>query len=329
MIPLQRFGREGRNMTFMEQEVHIEGRYTLSGTLTLPRNGTGKHPAIIMVHGSGEVDRDENAKRMKINAFKELSHLAVEEGFAVLRYDKRGIGKSKGDYYETGLHDLIEDAEEAVNFARKHPSVDEDQLIILGHSEGAMIAPAVYKKAEVQGMILLSGSAEPLGVTTEWQREALKKDMRQMKGFQGWLLRTLKVEQKFEKMNSRLIERIKATDEAVIRFKGKKINAKWNREHMDFNVAEYLPEVTCPVLAITGSKDVQVKPEQVETICELVHGPCKAHLIPDLTHLLRKTDKEHNIGKIVKDYKSQTKNPVDSELKNMIRSWLMDWKVER
>lgn len=313
-------------MAFTEQEVIIAGTYNLAGTLAIPQNSEEKHPLILFVHGSGEVDRNENAKGLPINAFKELSDLAAEQGFATLRYDKRGIGQSEGDYFAAGFFDLVDDAVCALQFAQQHPQVDAERIILLGHSEGCLVIPAVHRKVPIQGMILLSGLAEPLAVTTEWQRKLMIEDMHHTKGFTGWLLRFLKVDQKFLKMNDDLIKKINNTDEDVIRFKGKKINAKWNREHVQFDVREYLPEVDCPVLAITGTKDVQVKPEQVKDICHLVQGHCEYHLIEDMTHMLRKTDAEHRFQAILKDYKRQVQQPVDHELKQIITRWLGNWK---
>ncbi len=312
-------------MAFKEQEVTIAGTYNLAGTLTIPQSREEKYPLILFVHGSGEVDRNENAKGMPINAFKELSDLAAEQGFATLRYDKRGIGQSEGDYFAAGFFDLVDDAVYALQFAKQHPEIDDERIILLGHSEGCLVIPAVHQKIPVQGMILLSGSAEPLSVTTEWQRRQLIEDMHNTTGFTGWLLRFLKADQKFLKMNDELTTKITSTDKDVIRFKGKKINAKWNREHGQFDVREYLSEIDCPVLAITGTKDVQVKPEQVKDICHLVQGQCEYHLIENMTHILRKTDVDHRFQAILKDYKKQVQRPVDHELKQIITRWLDGW----
>ncbi|WP_186578581.1 alpha/beta hydrolase family protein [Aquibacillus kalidii] len=309
----------------MNQEVVIQGQYQLSGTLSLPDNQKEKHPLIVMVHGSGDLDRDENTKRLKINAFKEISDVVVKLGFATLRYDKRGVGSSEGDFYQTGLYDLINDGVAAVRFGKNHPSIDEGKVIILGHSEGSIIAPAIFEKEPVQGMILLAGSAEPLADTTKWQREEMKRDMRTLKGFEGWILRVLKVDQKIDKMNEKLMNKVKNSTEDVVKYQGKKINAKWDREHQTYNVAELLPMVTCPVLVITGSKDVQVKPEQVYDIARLVSGESQALIVKDLTHMLRKTEKEHRFSVILKDYKDQVKQPLDKELIEILSDWLLRW----
>jgi uncharacterized protein len=309
-----------------EMEVIVQRQFPLAATLTIPEGRNEKYPLVVMVHGSGPTDRDSNAKGMPMNIFKQLSDVVVAEGFASIRYDKRGVGASKGDYYETGVHDLINDARAVVEFAKKHPNIDSENVILLGHSEGSIIAPFLNEKVAVDGMILLAGTAEPLEETMTWQREEIMKDVRSVKGFQGWLLRLLKVDEKITKMNEDLIKTLLASDEPVIKYKGKKINAKWNREHIHFDVSKPLQNVTCPVLAITGTKDVNVKISDLEKIKTLVQGECETHIIQDMTHLLRKTDIEYSISKIMNNNKKSLKQPIDPELKDIIVEWLRNWK---
>lgn len=310
-------------MGFQEQEIIIPGTYSLSGILTLPQQDREKHPVVVMIHGSGDIDRDGNAKQLHINVFKQLSDAIVEKGFATLRYDKRGVGQSEGDFYETGLFDLIDDAAAAVSFAKNHPQIDGERIILLGHSEGSILAPAVSKRIAVQGMILIAGTAEPLADTTAWQREQMKRDIESKKGFGGWLLRLLNVSGKIDKMNNELLQKIHSTEEAIVIYKGKKINAKWNREHEQYDVREYLKEVSCPVIAITGTKDVQVHPEHAREICNIVQGTCESYLIEDMTHILRKTNAEAHMDTIIKDYRRQAREPVEQELKEKITAWLL------
>ncbi|MCA1055694.1 alpha/beta hydrolase [Rossellomorea aquimaris] len=309
-------------MGFVEQNVTIDAKYALGGTLTFLEEQSSKHPVIIMVHGSGPVDRDSNAKRMPMNIFKELSALAVDEGFATLRYDKRGLGASGGDYHATGVYDLVDDVQAVVNFAKEHEEIDNKRIILLGHSEGTILTPLMNDRDPVAGLILLAPCAEKLAETTKWQREEMVNEIRSMKGFQGWLLKVLKVDQKILKMNDQLTEKILGTDEAVITYKGKKVNAKWNREHADVDVSESLINVTCPVLAISGTKDVNVKMDDAKKVCTLVKGECESHLLKDLTHILRKTETEYLLSKILNGNKKLMKKPLDGEVKDIIRQWL-------
>lgn len=309
-----------------EIEVMVQGQYPLAATLTIPEGKNEKFPLVVMVHGSGPTDRDSNAKGMPMNIFKELSDVVVAEGFVSIRYDKRGIGGSKGDFYEAGVYDLIDDAQAVLEFAKHHPNIDSENVILLGHSEGSILAPFVNEKVPVDGMILLSGTAEPLAETMTWQREEMMKDVKSVKGFQGWLLRLLKVDQKITKINDDLFKALQESDDPVIKYKGKKINAKWNREHVQFDVSKPLQKVTCPVLAITGTKDVNVKVSDLDKVKALVQGECETHIIQDMTHMLRKTDVEYSMSKIMNNNKKSLKQPVDSELKEKMIVWLRSWK---
>jgi uncharacterized protein len=312
-------------MMSKEFEVTIQGQFPLAATLTIPEGSNEKYPLVVMVHGSGPTDRDSNAKGMPMNIFKELSEVVATEGFASIRFDKRGVGASKGNYYETGVQDLIDDTQAVLEFAKKHPNIDRENVILLGHSEGSILVPFVNEKVPVDGIILLEGTAEPLAETMTWQREAIMNDVKSVKGFQGWLLRLLKVDKKITKMHDDLIKALLASDEPVIKYKGKKINAKWNREHVHFDVSQPLQKVTCPVLAITGTKDVNVKVSDLVKIKALVQGECETHIIQDMTHLLRKTDVEYSISKIMNHNKKSLKHPIDSELKDIISNWLRNW----
>lgn len=127
---------------FTSEEVAIQGKYLLQGTLNIPDDGEKKCPAVLVVAGSGEVDRDGNASgfKFKLNIYKELAEFVTGLGFAVLRYDKRGVAKSEGSYLETGMWDLVDDIGACVQFLKGHPRVDPDRVILLGHSKDACLS---------------------------------------------------------------------------------------------------------------------------------------------------------------------------------------------
>lgn len=303
-------------------EVTIPATYNLAGTLTLPNVRDKKLPAVLMIAGSGKGDRDGNIKKLKMNLYKDLADFLTEKGFITLRYDKRGTYGSEGNFLEAGLTDLIDDAVDCVNFLKNNPDVDANRVIILGHSEGALIAPAVHEKSAVSGLILLAGAAEPSIDLLPRQNELAYNELNESKGFKGWLIRTLKVTEKARKQNEKIFKKIKESDATVMRVKGVKLNAKWLRETMQYNVVDHLKNVTCPVLAITGEKDLQVPPEHAEKIAEYVQGEAEWHVIPNMNHMLRKYEGEHTMLGLMKEYKAQINEPIDSELLNKMDQWL-------
>lgn len=303
-------------------EVTIQSECKLSGTLTIPNETSTNFPAVLIIMGSGKGDRDGNFKSMKMNIYKDLADFLTEKGFVTLRYDKRGTHQSEGNFLEAGLSDFIDDAVAGVRLLKNHPQVDQEKVLILGHSEGAIIAPAVHEKEPVSGLILLAGAAIPNIDLMPLQNEMAFEEMYKAKGFQGWIYRTLKVPEKARKKNEQIFEKMENTDKAVVRVQGIKMNAKWMRETRQYNICDYLEEVTVPVLAITGDKDVQTPPEHARMIAEMVKGEAEWHVIPEMNHLLRKYDGQHTMLGLMKEYKSLVGQPIDSDLLDKIDSWL-------
>ncbi|MET3699424.1 hypothetical protein SAMN05877753_11163 [Bacillus oleivorans] len=304
------------------EAITIQADYPLSGTLTYPKDAEQPAPAILIIPGTGNSDRDGNMKRMKMNLYKDLAEYFTSRGLITLRYDKRGTHQSGGNFHETGVCDLINDAADCIRFLQERPEVDKDKIFILGHSEGALLAPAVHHQIPVAGLILLAGAAEPSEQLFPRQTEMALYEIEQTKGFKGWLFRILKVTEKARKQNKAIMKKIMESNQTVMRIKGAKIPAKWMREQMGYNVCEYLSETTCPVLAITGEKDIQVPPEHAHRIAEMVIGEAESHIIPGMNHILRKYQGTHTILRLIKEYKTQLNQPICPELFQKIDPWL-------
>lgn len=134
---------------------NADARIALAGTFSVPP-GKGPFPAVVLVAGSGPQDRDENVLNHKL--FLVLADHLNRQGIAVLRYDKRGVGKSGGDYKGATSIDFASDAEAAVRFLRTRAEVDPRHIGIVGHSEGGLIAPLVAAKDPgVAFVVLLAG----------------------------------------------------------------------------------------------------------------------------------------------------------------------------
>ncbi|WP_033543488.1 alpha/beta hydrolase family protein [Planococcus sp. CAU13] len=309
-----------------EIEVIIESKFAISGTMTIPEKEGTKLPAVLLMAGSGNADRDGNMKKMKMNLYKDLADFLTGQGFVTLRYDKRGINKSTGKFLEAGISDFIDDGAAALRFLKDHPNVDSEKVVILGHSEGALMAPAVHKEESAAGLILLSGGAEASKDLSALQNEAAFEEMNGAGGFKGWLYRTLKAVDKARKQNAKIFKKIEASDKDVMRIQGIRINAKWMRETLSFNTTDYLNEVDCPVLAVTGEKDVQVPPEHVKRIPELVKGEAEWHIIPGMNHILRNYEGEHTMLGLIKEYKAQMGQPIDPQLFKVMGGWLKRFK---
>jgi len=309
----------------MEENVIIKGQYDLSGTLTIPKTNKEKYPAVILVAGSGEVDRNGNAVKMNfdMNIYRELSQIITDLGFITLRYDKRGVGESKGSFMETGMWDLVDDLVASVKWLRNHPKVDADNIVLLGHSEGCTLITAAYTKCLPSRMIMLSGAAEPIIDALKRQRDIAFSELLNSKGLKGLLFRLLKVDQKGEKQAAKLIEKVKESYKAVIRYNLVKINAKWQREHFNYDVYEDLIKVECPVLAITGDKDFQANPERLKNLPGLVKGDVQCYVVENMDHILKEFKGQISAMNFKKQYQSEADQPLHQDLVGLIKEWLL------
>jgi hypothetical protein len=318
-----------------EELVTIEGDPVLRGTLSVPASvptpvpGTEpapkRVPGVLFLAGSGVIDRDENAPGLRMGIFKELSEAISRFGPATLRYDKRGVGKSQGDFLSAGLWDLVDDAERALDHLRGHPAVDPDRIVVLGHSEGATLAAMLNARRPVQGLILIAGAARSLREIILWQGEALFGELGQLGGPRGFIVRLLRVPQRGRREMTRTHEAIVRSEKPVMRIRGQPLNAKWLREHFAYDVREALAKVTCPVLVVAGSRDIQVPPEEAERIAALVEGPVKCRVIEDMNHILRLDRTRPTMLGLQGHYKAMIALPLHPELLKTLSHWLINW----
>jgi alpha-beta hydrolase superfamily lysophospholipase len=298
-----------------EKEIQFKsGELQLAGTMALPST-SGQFPGVLFITGSGQVDRNENHQKIHLNAFYDISHYLAQNGIASLRYDKRGVGQSEGDYWSTGFNDHVQDALAALQYLKQQETIRTNSIFILGHSEGAVIAAKIAGNgANVAGVILLSGSAQSGEAVLKWQAKQVAKGL---KGINGWLIRKLHID--VAKAQQKQIDKIKQSNKDWYRQQlVAKVNAKWLREFMAYDPSEDFPRITVPVLAITGSKDVQVNPADLERMASLVNAPIEQHLIPGMTHLLRVVDGDAGIS----DYTEEIKEPIEPQVLEIVLHWL-------
>jgi len=139
-LVLERQGRRtlARKGAFLEEEVRFENRgVTLAGTLRMPK-GRGPFPAVVLIAGSGAQNRDGFDSHLRVHA-----DVLAANRFAVLNYDKRGVGASTGDFRRAGPEDLAGDAAAAVAYLRSRPEIDSSNIGLMGFSQGGMVEPFV------------------------------------------------------------------------------------------------------------------------------------------------------------------------------------------
>lgn len=207
----------------------------LAGTLTIPNDAHGKNAAFLLVHGSGCIDRDETIGPNKV--FAQLANRLSNDGYVVLRYDKRSCGKSGGTF---AVRDrLIADARDAIAYLRAQPEVDPKRIFVLGHSEGGELVPSVaIADRHLRGIVLMAPPAIPLDQILMQQA-----------------LRLVPASER-----AAMTRRERANLDAIASGKRNGPEARWLRSSFGVDPAKLIANVPCPILILQGTKDIQVLP---------------------------------------------------------------------
>ena len=260
-------------VTFTNAKANIE----LAGTLTIPE-GKGPFRAVVLVTGSGPQDRNEALMGHK--PFLVIADYLTRKGIAVLRYDDRGIGKSKGNFATGTTFDFADDAEAGFSWLKKQPLIDVKHVGIAGHSEGGLIAPIIASRNKnINFIILLAGP----GINGEEIILAQSELISQMSGLKSDVIKesidlnkkifdVIKKEKDNTKAltasheilenainNTKSLTAIEKTDQAkTIDAKIAPLVTPWFRTFIQLDPRPYLLKTKCPVLALNGTKDLQV-----------------------------------------------------------------------
>ena len=152
---------------FTSEEVTIQSKdVSLAGTLLAPKNGKPPYPAVVTITGSGQQTRDEAIPLPgleKYRPFRQIAETLASHGIAVLRVDDRGVGNSTGfdTLTKVTTFDFADDTRAQIAFLRTRKDIDPNRIALLGHSEGAIIAPLVAASdPRIAAVVLMAGTAE-------------------------------------------------------------------------------------------------------------------------------------------------------------------------
>ncbi len=253
----------------------------LGGTITMPESG-GPFPAVLLITGSGQQNRDEELFGHK--PFLVIADYLTRHGIAVLRVDDRGIGESTGNFAASTSKDFVSDVLTGVEYLKGRKEINPKEIGLIGHSEGGMIAPmAADETKDVAFIVLMAGP----GITGEQvlltQTEAIqklsgvpedqiKKGLVSDKKMYDAIMQgkdSTQIVDELQKIfndsyNSLSEEQKKQLSDPKAGFDmvRNRLMSPWFRYFVAYNPVPVLEKVKCPVLAIDGSKDLQVLPEQ-------------------------------------------------------------------
>lgn len=303
---------------YTNSEVLFENKaagIALDGTLSVP-HGDGPFACAVLVTGSGPQDRDESL--MGHRPFAVIADHLARHGIAVLRYDDRGVGKSKGKFTGATTDDFAGDALAAVEFAKSRTELDPTKLGIIGHSEGGLIAPMCAAQSKdvafivllagtglsgaelmpIQGELIALASGTALADAEEQARDsesifalivAGKGDEEVRAAIRAIAIRQLKSADETKDMSD---EDLDKRADAAARESAAQLLAPWFKRFLMLDPRVNLRQVKCPVLAINGEKDFQVPPKQnlssiEKALAEAGNEDVTVRELPGLNHLFQ------------------------------------------
>lgn len=284
---------------------NLKAGITLSGTLTLPIQGDN-YPVVILISGSGPQNRDEEIMGHK--PFLVLADYLTREGIGVLRFDDRGVGKSTGDFEMATSLDFAEDVEAAVSFLKNNRKIRRIGLI--GHSEGGMIAPIVASRSkEVDFIVLLAApglrgdhvllkqQSEMGRMTGASEKDLTYSEIINRKCFDLVLASTsakdaeIPLKQYMDSLNQIGKLPVNMKNEKGAELWRRQVLSPWMYFFVKYDPVPVLKKVKCPVLALNGSNDLQVFPENLEIIRKGLEAGKHKHVtvkeLPSLNHLFQ------------------------------------------
>lgn len=257
--------------------------FNLAGTLTLPPGvGRLRHPAVILVAGSGQIERDEEVAGIPI--FAELAGALADRGFIVLRYDKRGVGQSGGRSERATLQDYADDLSSALKWMADRQDVDPKRIAVAGHSEGGAVGMlAAAREKRIARLVLIAAPGKP-------GSELILEQQRHM-------LEVLNVPEAERQGKIELQQKIQT---AVIEERGwegippelrAQADSAWFRSLLLFDPSKIMPKIRQPILIVQGDLDTQVPPSHAEALASLARarkkpGSVDVLHLPGVNHLL-------------------------------------------
>ena len=303
-----------RNPTDSDVTIPANG-FSIAGTLTRPPIlGRLRLPMVVLVAGSGPVDRDGTVAGIPV--LSQLAGALAEQGFLVLRYDKRAVGQSGGRSEAVTQADYADDLIAIVKWLAKREDVDPRRIVVAGHGEGGMIAMLAAEREKKIGTLVLMATAGTSGADLLLEQQRRELDRMQLPDA--------------EKVQKVALQ--KQIQAAVVSGTGweslpedvrKQADTPWFRSLLLSNPAAVMSKLKQPVLIIQGDLDTQVAPHHADKLGELARarkkdaGPVEVVHLPGVNHLLVPA----TTGE-VKEYGELKQPTISPEVASTITAWL-------
>ena len=319
---------------YNSEDIYFENKEAgimLAGTFTYPKEGTN-FPVAVLITGSGGENRNEEIYNHR--PFLVLADYLTRQGIAILRYDDRGIGESKGIYHTATIQDFSTDALAAVNYLKTRKEINPNQIGLIGHSEGGSIAfIASADNKNIAFIISMAGVAIKGDSLTKLQRAAIlpkmglsEEDIEKNEE----LLRQINVLAEKYSADSIFNYPEKFVDEIIpadmknnttARNSYKKALIEVTSPEMyslnSYDPKEDFQKIQCPVFAINGEKDLQVLPDvNLENFEKHLSVKVTTKKYPGLNHLF-----QHAQTGLMDEY-SKIEESISEEVLEDIAKWI-------
>lgn len=312
-----------------------ESGLKLAGTITLPKDAKAC-PAVVMITGSGAQDRDETIFGHK--PFAVIADYLTRNGIAVLRVDDRGIGGSEGSVSESTSLDFAGDVLAGVDFLKNRDEIDPAKIGLIGHSEGGLIAPIAATQSEDIAFIVMMAGPGTVGEQILYEQGALIAkaaglpdfSIEQQKLTQEKIFDVLKNESDTTKAKEQLRETLsrgmyngmnndmkKAVDAEIAN-----VNSTWFRFFLTYDPKPILAKVKCPVLALNGSKDLQVPVSNLAAIITAVNSG--ANMNVDTVRFAHHNHLFQNCETGSTAEYAQIEETIDPEVLKTMKDWIVE-----
>lgn len=248
----------------------------ISGTLTIPAHVTSS-PVVLIIAGSGPTDRDCNsATGLKTDAYKMLAEGLAKNGISALRFDKRGIGKSKlamTKESELRYETYVKDAEGWISLLKADKRFSK--VWVLGHSEGALIGTLAAEKVPVGGLISISGPGKSADLILQQQLKTQLPPSLLMES--NRIMGNLKEGKTVNDVNPSLM--------AMYRPSVQPYMISW----IKYDPAKEIKKLKAPTLIIQGNTDLQVTVDDAKLLAA-ARPDAKLLIIDHMNHVLKESD---------------------------------------
>lgn len=299
--------------------VFRSGSRLLRGTITRAnRARTARRPGVVLIQGSGALDRD--VRICDVSIFAELAEHCARAGIVSLRYDKSGVGESDGAAEESTICSLTEDAGAALSCLRQRRDVASDDVFVLGHSVGAWNALLLARaNPQIRGVILLAG----IGTSgTALNIEQLKASLDRMHV-------SLAIRQRLVRRQQQIQTSVLTGNrwEALDTRTRNRADKPWFRSFLAFEPLSVIAETTQSILIVHGTCDRQVPPHHAERLSAAAHSritqaPVETMLLDGLGHFLITASSEcSHYGGVVRPHLS-------SAVCRAVATWILKTRCE-